>query len=143
MRINESNANLANMQIQAKFNIRISVDSHKFANSYHIKFMNKLRIKKGDQVKILTGKDKGKTGKVLQVLPEENRAVVEGLNIRVRFSKPRKAGEKGQRLELPAPINRGKLMLICPHCGKPTRHAAEVLETGNFRKCKKCGKLIS
>jgi large subunit ribosomal protein L24 len=95
--------------------------------------MNKMRIKKGDTVKVLTGKDKGKTGKVLEVLPKLGRISVEGLNIHVRFSKPKKQGEKGQRLELPAPIGVSKVMLLCPHCGKATR-------SGN--KCMHCGKDI-
>jgi large subunit ribosomal protein L24 len=102
----------------------------------------KLGIKKGDEVKMLAGKDKGKTGKVLEVRPKEQKIVVEGLNIRVRFSKPRRQGEKGQRLELPAPFLAGKVMLVCPNCGKPTRIGHEVNEQGNFRKCRKCGRLM-
>jgi large subunit ribosomal protein L24 len=101
-----------------------------------------LGIKKGDTVKILAGKERGKTGKVLEVVPKLNRLVVEGLHIRVRFSKPKRQGEKGQRLELPAPINASKAMLICPLCGKPTRIGHEVNERGSFRKCKQCGKTI-
>lgn len=101
-----------------------------------------LNIRKGDQVKVLAGKDRGKTGKVLEVIPKENRVVVEGLNIRVRFSRPKKQGEKGQRLELPAAMNTSKVMLICPSCGKPTRVGHEVTANGKSRKCKQCGKLI-
>ena len=103
---------------------------------------NSLNIKKGDTVKVLSGKDKGKTGKVLEVFPGTRKIVVEGLNIHVRFSRPKKQREKGQRLELPAPLTISKLMLICPACGKPTRIAHEVNERGNFRKCKHCLKLI-
>lgn len=105
--------------------------------------MSKLNIKKDDEVKILTGKDKGKTGKVTEVMPQEGRAVVQGLNVHVRFSRPKKQGEKGQRMEVPGPINVSKLMLICPHCGKPTRVSRESNDAGNFRKCKKCGKTIN
>lgn len=97
-------------------------------------------IKKGDSVKVLTGRDKGKTGKVLEVFPKDNRLVIEGLNIRVRFSKPKKRGEKGQRLELPAAMDASKVMLICVSCGKPTRIGHEVTQNGNLRKCKHCGK---
>jgi len=104
--------------------------------------LHKMRIKKGDEVKILSGKDKNKTGKVLEVLPKLGKVVVEGVNIRVRFSKPKKQGEKGQRLELPASMLVSKVMLICPSCGKPTRLSSEHNENGNFRKCKKCAKLI-
>lgn len=101
-----------------------------------------MNIKKNDNVKVLAGKEKGKTGKVLEVLPKESKVTVEGLNIHVRFSRPKKQGEKGQRLELPAAMNISKVMLICPRCGKPTRVAREVTETGNFRKCKHCGKVM-
>jgi len=103
---------------------------------------NDLSVKKGDVVKLLSGKDKGKSGKILDVFPFERRVVVEGLNIRVRFSKPKRQGEKGQRLELPAALAVSKVMVICPSCGKPTRIGHEVSANGNFRKCKKCGKVI-
>jgi large subunit ribosomal protein L24 len=104
---------------------------------------NKVGIKKGDQVKVLSGKDKGRSGKVLQVNPKDRKAVVEGLNIHVRFSKARRKGEKGQRLELPAPIQASKLMLMCPHCSSSTRIAHEITEGGIFRQCKNCKKRIN
>ncbi|HYE22072.1 MAG TPA: 50S ribosomal protein L24 [Verrucomicrobiae bacterium] len=105
--------------------------------------MNKaLAIRKGDEVRILSGKDKGKNGKVLEVLPKDSRIVVEGVNIKVRFSRKKKQNEKGQRLELPAPFLVSKAILICPHCGKPTRVAHETNQQGKFRKCKQCGRLI-
>jgi large subunit ribosomal protein L24 len=104
--------------------------------------MNSLHIKKGDTVKLLSGKDKGKSGKVLEVFPNAKRVAVEGLNIRVRYSKPRKQGEKGQRMELPGALDVSKVMLICPNCGKPTRVAHDMNENGKSRKCKKCGKVI-
>ncbi len=105
--------------------------------------MNTLKIKKGDEVKVLAGKDKGKSGKVLEVLPKDAKVVVEGLNIAVRFSRPKQQGQKGQRMELPAPMHVNKVMLVCPHCGKPTRVGHESKDNGNFRKCKQCGKLIN
>jgi len=104
--------------------------------------MSKMNIKKGDSVKVLSGKEKGKTGKVLEVFPKDSRLSVEGLNIRVRFSRPKKQGEKGQRLELPAAMNISKVMLVCPHCGKPTRVAHEITANGILRKCKQCGKVM-
>ena len=104
--------------------------------------MTQMNIKKGDTVKVLAGKEKSKTGKVLDVFPKQNRVAVEGLNIHVRFSRPKKQGEKGQRLELPAAMNASKVMLICPHCGRPTRVAHEATSNGNLRKCKQCGKAI-
>lgn len=99
-------------------------------------------IKKGDTVKILAGKDRGKSGKVLEVFPKDGRLSIEGLNIQVRFSKPKKQGQKGQRLELPASMDVSKTMLVCPSCGKPTRIGHEASATGNLRKCKQCGKVI-
>ncbi len=93
-------------------------------------------------VKVLAGKERGKSGKVLEVFPKDKRVSVEGLNIHVRFSRPKNQGEKGQRLELPAPLNVSKVMLICPNCGKPTRIGHEITAQGNLRKCKHCGKAI-
>lgn len=104
--------------------------------------MNKLSIKKGDQVKVLAGKDRGKTGKILEAIPKEQRVVVEGINIHTRFSRPKRRNEKGQKLELPAALPVAKVALVCPHCGKMTRVGHEKNERGIFRKCKKCGKLI-
>jgi large subunit ribosomal protein L24 len=104
-------------------------------------------IKKGDKVKILSGKDKGKTGKVLQVFATQNRASVEGLNLLIKHMRPRKQGEQGQRIEFPAPLNLSNMMLVCPKCGKPTRIGAKTVEsqTGKkkkYRVCKKCKQTI-
>ncbi|OGE74235.1 MAG: 50S ribosomal protein L24 [Candidatus Doudnabacteria bacterium RIFCSPLOWO2_02_FULL_42_9] len=104
--------------------------------------MASLNIKKGDTVKVLSGKEKGKSGKVLEVFPKNARLSIEGLNVHVRFSKAKRKGEKGQRLELPSPMNVSNVILLCPNCGKPTRVAHEVTENGNLRKCKKCGKVM-
>jgi large subunit ribosomal protein L24 len=101
-----------------------------------------LKIKKGDEVKVLAGKDKGRTGKVLDVHPKDRRVVVEGINIHTRFSRPKSQGDKGQRLELPAPMDVSKVILICPHCGKPTRVGHELNDQGSFRKCRQCGRII-
>jgi len=101
-----------------------------------------MNIKKGDKVKILAGKDKGKTGKVLQIFPVEKKASVEGLNILVKHMRPRRDGEKGQRIEFPAPINISNIMLVCPICDKPTRVGHKIVEVGKSNKkarvCKKC-----
>lgn len=75
-------------------------------------------IKKNDQVKAIAGKDKGKTGKVLRVFPDEGKVIVEGLNMVKKHSKPRKEGEKGQRIEVPGKINVSNVMLVCPKCGR-------------------------
>ena len=109
-----------------------------------------MNIKKGDKVKILTGKDKGKIGKVLQVFPVEKRASVEGLNLLIKHLMPRKQGEKGQRIEFPAPIDLSNIMLVCPHCGKAARTGHKQIEVGveskklskKVRVCKKCQQAI-
>lgn len=104
-------------------------------------------IKKGDKVKIIAGKDKGKTGKVLQVFPERNRVSVEGLNLLIKHMRPRRQGEKGQRIEFPAPLNASNLMVVCPKCGKPSRIGKKITETTDkkkkkYRECKKCKQTI-
>ncbi len=106
-----------------------------------------MNIKKNDNVKILAGKDKGKTGKVLQVLPEENRASVEGLNLLIKHLRPRRNGEKGQRIEFPAFISISNLALICPKCGRATRIASKIVSGANqkakkMRSCQKCKEII-
>lgn len=97
-----------------------------------------MKIKKNDQVKIIAGKDKGKSGKVLRVLAEENKVIVEGANIIKKHVKPRKEGEKGQRVELPGKTNISNVMLVCPKCGKDSRVEYKVTEKDKFRVCKKC-----
>lgn len=105
-----------------------------------------MKIKKGDKVKVLAGKDRGKTGKVLQIFPKEGRASVEGLNILIKHLRPQKQGEKGQRIEFPGLINISNLALICPKCGKSTRIAYKLGEKDSgskkFRVCKKCNETI-
>ena len=98
-----------------------------------------MKIKKNDKVKILTGKDKGKEGKVLQVLPRYDKVVVEGLNIKFKNLRPRKQGEKGQRIEYPGPMSTSNVALICPKCNKITRVGYKILEDKKkVRTCKKC-----
>jgi large subunit ribosomal protein L24 len=97
-----------------------------------------MKIRKNDQVKLIAGKDRGKTGKVLHVLPEEKKIVVEGLNLVKKHVRPRKEGEKGQRIEIPAKLAISNAMLICPKCGKPTRVGYAKSENNKLRICKKC-----
>lgn len=103
-------------------------------------------IKKGDKVKILAGKDKGKTGKVMQVFSDGKRASVEGLNLLIKHMRPRREGEQGQRIEFPAAINLSNLMLVCPKCNKPARTGHKIIkgEKGSkkYRICKKCEQII-
>lgn len=90
----------------------------------------KQKIKKGDSVKVLSGKDKGKTGKVLQVMPEWGKAVVENVNMHTRFEKSRKAGQPGKKVTFSSPMPISKLQLMDPHSGKPSRIGYKTLETG-------------
>lgn len=102
-----------------------------------------MKIKSGDKVKIISGKDKGKTGKVLQVFPRERLASIEGRNLLIKHLRPRRQGEKGQRIEFPAPASIANVMLVCPRCGRETRVGAQILENGKkARICKKCKQTI-
>jgi len=102
-------------------------------------------IKKNDTVKILSGKDRAKTGRVLKVVPDEERVVVEGINVRKKHRRPRRQGEKGQTIMIPMPIHVSNVMLVCPSCSKPTR-AKRTPAGGGARKlriCRKCKAEIS
>ncbi|PJA86875.1 MAG: 50S ribosomal protein L24 [Candidatus Moranbacteria bacterium CG_4_9_14_3_um_filter_42_9] len=97
-----------------------------------------MKIKKGDQVKIIAGKDKGKTGKVLRVFAPEKKITVEGLNIAKKHTRPKREGEKGQRIEIPGKFDISNAALVCPKCGKPTRAGYKITDSGKLRICKKC-----
>ncbi|MEK7123051.1 MAG: 50S ribosomal protein L24 [Patescibacteria group bacterium] len=100
-----------------------------------------MKIKKNDTIKVLAGKDRGKTGKVLRAYPAEERVVVEGVNLMVKHIRARKSGERGQRMYLPGRIATSKIQLVCPQCGAPTRVGIRRNETARAsreRFCKKC-----
>lgn len=97
-----------------------------------------MKIKKGDTVLIISGKDRGKKGKVLEAFPKERRIMVEGVNIRKKHVRAKKGGEKGQIVQLPASISDSNTKLICPKCAKPTRVGYKTVEKKKFRLCKKC-----
>ena len=113
-----------------------------------------MKIKKGDKVKMLAGKDKGKTGKVLQLFPAKKRVSIEGLNILIKHLRPQRQGEKGQRVEFPGLVDLSNVALICPKCGKPARIGYKVekvegkdeqgksLKSKKYRVCKKCNSVI-
>ena len=102
--------------------------------------MNKMSIKKDDLVVVLSGKDKGKQGKVLEVMPKERKVLVEKVNVVSRHTKPRKQGDQGGIIQKEAPIYACKVQRVCPKCGKPTRAAHKVQADGKkVRICKKCG----
>ena len=105
--------------------------------------MLKLKVKTGDSVLIRVGKDRGKTGKVLRVFPREGRLLVEGRNLVKKHVRPRRAGEKGQRIEVPSPMPVARVMLVCPSCQKATRVAVQRTPEGRReRHCKKCQAVI-
>ena len=102
--------------------------------------MNKMSIRKDDLVVVLSGKDKGKQGKVLGTVPGSLKVVVEGINMVTCHVKPRKQGEQGGIVKKEAPIYACKVQKVCPKCNKPTRPAHKLLEGGKkVRVCKKCG----
>ena len=101
---------------------------------------NKVHVKTNDTVVILSGKDKGKKGKVLEVSPTEGKIIVEGLNMVTKHVKPRRMGESGGIVKAEAPLYACKVQLVCPKCDKATRLAHKILENGTKeRVCKKCG----
>ena len=102
--------------------------------------MNKMSIRKDDTVVVLSGKDKGKQGKVLKTEPKSGKVVVENINVASRHTKPRKQGDQGGIVKKEAPIYACKVQKVCPKCNKPTRAAHKVLADGKkVRICKKCG----
>jgi len=102
-----------------------------------------LGIKKNDNVIVISGDEKGKKGRVLAVYPEEDKLLVEKLNIIKRHMKPSKRYTRGGIIEKEAPIHRSNVMLLCPECGKPTRIGQGALENSKkVRVCKRCKEVI-
>ena len=101
--------------------------------------MNSLKIKKNDTVVILSGKDKGKKGKVLGTVPSERKVVVEGCNMVTCHIKPRRQGEEGGIVKREAAIAACKVQVVCPKCSKGTRIAHKIEGDKKIRVCKHCG----
>jgi large subunit ribosomal protein L24 len=100
-------------------------------------------VKKDDKVKILTGKDRGKIGKVLKIVQKKDRVLVEGINMVKCHTKPGGQNRQGGIVEKEAPVHWSNVMLICTKCIKPTRIKMQRLEDGkNIRVCKKCNEII-
>ena len=97
-----------------------------------------MNILKGDTVLITTGKDRGKKGKVLEVLPGADRIVVEGLNLRAKNVRAKRAGEKGQVVRFNAPFHASNAMVVCGHCNKSTRIGHRIVDGKKHRVCKHC-----
>jgi len=97
-----------------------------------------MKIKKGDLVLVITGKYKGKKGKVLRVLPKEKKVVVENVNVVKKHQKPRGRRQKGEIITIFAPFDISNVKLLCPHCQKATRVGFKIKEQKKVRVCKKC-----
>ena len=98
-----------------------------------------MNVKKNDTVVVLSGKDKGKQGKVLSVDPENRKVVVEKVNTASRHQKPRKQGDEGGIIQKEIPLYASKVMTVCPKCSKPTRVAHKIEGGKKVRVCKHCG----
>lgn len=101
-----------------------------------------MKIKKNDIVKIITGKDKGKEGKVIAVNYKKNKATIDGLNLYKKHVRPKRRGEKGQIISTPRPVVASNLMLVCGSCRKATRISYKMEGGNKQRVCKKCKAII-
>jgi large subunit ribosomal protein L24 len=99
-----------------------------------------LKIKKGDKVQVLTGKDRGKTGVVMRAMPEAGKVVVDGVNVAKKHQRATKATMQGGIIDKDMPIPVANVAVVCPTCGKPTRVGYKIDSDGTkLRVCKKCG----
>ncbi len=101
-----------------------------------------MKIIKGDNVKVMAGKDRGKTGVVTAAFPATERIVVEGVNKFKKNARPKREGEKGQVVEVSRPLVASKVMLVCPSCKEPTRIGGRTEGNRKVRYCKKCKSII-
>ena len=98
-----------------------------------------MRIKKGDNVQVLSGNDKGKTGEVLEVIPKVNKVIVKGVNVRKKHVKARKQGDESGITSVECSIPSSKVNVVCPKCGKATKVGYSMEKDQKVRVCKKCG----
>lgn len=103
--------------------------------------MKKMRIKKGDTVIVLSGKDKGKKGKVIEVLAREGRVIVERVNVAKKHQRPSR-NFQGGIIEKAIPLSVSKLMLVCPRCSEPSRVNKKEMEGKMVRACARCGEVV-
>ena len=101
-----------------------------------------MRIRKGDNIKIISGNDRGKTGSVRAVFPDERRIVVEGVNMKKKHVRPRRQGQKGELVRVPLPFPVSRAMLICSGCGKVMRPVMRIEGDHKERVCRICGKTV-
>ena len=105
--------------------------------------INKVHVKTGDTVTVLSGKERGIKGKVLAVSPKEGKVIIEGVNMVTKHVTPRRIGPTGGLVKAEGAIYACKVQLVCPRCGKPTRVGHKVQENGTKERiCKKCGESL-
>ena len=105
--------------------------------------INKVHVKTGDTVVVLSGKERGKKGKVMAVSPKEGKVIVEKINMVSKHMKPRRMGETGGIVKAEGAMYASKVQIVCPRCGKPTRVAHQIYEDGTKERiCKKCGESL-
>ncbi len=97
-----------------------------------------MKIRKNDQVLIISGKDRLRTGKVLNVFPKEETIIIEGINLRKKHVRPKKSGEKGQIVQIPVPLHVSNVKLVCQKCGKAVKTGYKIEGEKKYRICKKC-----
>jgi len=106
--------------------------------------MKKMHVKRGDLVRVIAGKDKGKEGRIIEAIPAKGRVIVEGVNTAKKHMKPRMQGQEGGILNIDKPIDVSNVMRVCPKCGKAARTGIRVFEDGSkARYCKKCNEIIN
>ena len=101
-----------------------------------------MKVKKGDTVLIIQGKDRTKTGKILGVYANEDKIIVEGINLKKKHVKPKRQGEKGQIVQIPAKLDVSNVKIICSKCAKATKIGYKVEKDKKYRICKKCNQEI-
>ena len=97
-----------------------------------------MKVKKGDNILVISGKDAGNTAKILRAFPKEGRILVEGVNLKAKHVRPKKQGEKGQVVKIATPFDVSNVKIVCPKCGKAARLGYKIIGDKKFRVCKKC-----
>jgi len=101
-----------------------------------------MNLKTGDNVLVISGKDRGRKGKITKTLPKEGRIVVEGMNIHKKHTRPKRQGQKGETVEIASPFDASNLKLVCTKCSKAVRVGHKLTSGTKYRICKKCGEEI-